>query len=157
MAQTAGWTGDGLFAAFELVNTSGWGILQWPLFGFFYPDIRGASGLPKSLTLFCTAAVPPLLYLAISDVPAYWSSYLVWALQFFVFTIALALIAGDGWVLARCGLRWPHLLDVHRKRYVVSILGAALLQAGIVAAVISGVLPVVLAQFGAGPNPPQHP
>ncbi|WP_405070891.1 hypothetical protein OG558_15480 [Kribbella sp. NBC_01510] len=151
------WTGDGLFTAFGLVDSVGWELLQWPIFGFFfgyfYTEIRGGSGLPKGLVLFLTVTLPPLVLQALADIPGSWSAYVAWTLQVLIFAVLLGLVAGDAWILDRAGVRWPHLLDVHRKRYIVGVVAAVLVQAGIVAALVSGLLPVLLVHIGVMPSP----
>jgi hypothetical protein len=148
LARTSEWSADEFFVARWLLDTTGWNILQWPIYGFFfgyfYPAIRGRNGLTKAGTLFVTMVVPGLLYQAVMDQPTRGSGYLTWSLQALLFAVLLGLVAGDRYVLLRAGLGWAHLFDVHRKRYVLAWTATAVLaEAGLLVAVANGVLPIL--------------
>jgi hypothetical protein len=148
LARTSEWSGDGFFLARWLVETIGWNVLQWPIYGFFfgyfYAAIRGRNGLAKAGTLFVTIVVPAVLYHAVIDQPTRWSGYLTWSVQALLFAALLGLVAGDRYLLLRVGLGWSHLFDVHRKRYVLGWTATALLaEAGLLVAVANGILPII--------------
>lgn len=131
----------------------GWMVLQWPLYGFFFgyfwPLLRGRSGIPKAIAMAAGIVIPELVTVALLSNSAQWTAYLAWALQVLLFAVLLGILAGDRYVLKRAGLGWPHIFDVHRKRYLLGW-GAtvALAEAGLLAALITGLLPAVLEQAG---------
>jgi hypothetical protein len=99
--------------------TSIFGIAQWPLYGFFlgyfYPHIRGRSGVGKGQAVFTLIALPAVIAMAITiplDSNA-WTSLIFWALQLFVMLLIVGMLAGDLVTLYASGLGWRHLFDVH--------------------------------------------
>jgi hypothetical protein len=92
---------------------------QWPLlglfFGYFYPHLRGETGLAKGLYLFMAVVSPSLAAtaLAMATSNAAWMSFSFWALQLFIHCMLLGLLAGDYETLRKAGLGWRHVVDVH--------------------------------------------
>ncbi|WP_173061484.1 hypothetical protein [Phytohabitans houttuyneae] len=152
----SGWRTGG-FHLVDLVGTTSWVVLQWPImgffFGYFYPYIRGRNGIFKGLAYLVTLVVPLLAYRAVLDQSDLWVNLLRWTLELTLFTLLLGLVAGDVLILKRLGLGWGHLLELHRKRVVLAGLSALVAaQAAVVAAVIAGVLPLALQEAGLGPD-----
>lgn len=94
-------------------------LSQWPLyglfFGYFYPHLRGANGMRKGFNFFLLVFVPLLAATAVTD-PASrgaWATFALWALQLFIQSLLLGLVAGDYETLRGAGLGWRHLIDVH--------------------------------------------
>ncbi|WP_460849437.1 hypothetical protein [Phytohabitans suffuscus] len=98
------------FRLVDLVDTTAWVILQWPIIrfflGWFYPYIRGRNGITKGLTLLVTLLVPFVAYRAVINQHDLWLDLLRWALELTLFTILLGLVAGDVLILKRFGLGW---------------------------------------------------
>jgi|GEM_PF-6048807 len=129
--------------------TSIFGIAQWPLYGFFlgyfYPHIRGRSGVGKGQAVFTLIALPAVIAMAITiplDSNA-WTSLIFWALQLFVMLLIVGMLAGDLVTLHASGLGWRHLFDVHD-------LGALTAYAStVVAAIGAAVTTFIVAQVPA--------
>jgi len=94
-------------------------VVRWPLlgfvFGYFYPHLRGDSGISKGFYLFAGVAMPLFAATAIGAPAnlAAWKSLAYFALQLFIHCLLLGLIAGDYETLKASGLRWRHVVDVH--------------------------------------------
>jgi hypothetical protein len=92
---------------------------QWPLlgflFGYFYPHLRGETGLSKALYLYLAVAAPALAAtaLAIPTSSPAWTSLFFWALQLLIHCMLLGLFAGDYETLRKAGLGWRQVLAVH--------------------------------------------
>ena len=92
---------------------------RWPVlgffFGYFYPHLRGDTGISKGFYLFLGVTVP--LFAATSIAypanPDAWKSLASLALQLFIHCLLIGLIAGDYETLRASGLRWRHVIDVH--------------------------------------------
>lgn len=147
------WTGDQFFDGLDLTETAGWQVLQWPLlgffFGYFYPRIRGNSGTAKGATLFLTVILPPVLGRWFSNGTQFWLDYLAQCGETLTFCLLLGVAGGDRWILKQAGLRLTHLLDIHGKRTTFAWATTLILaQTGLLAAVVSGVIPPLLQEFG---------
>lgn len=152
-----------------LVGTASWIVLQWAIFGFFfgyfYPYLRGGSGIPKALSLFALVILPPLLYHALWSQLEAWRAYGFFALQMFVFTMLLGLLAGDYLLLQRVNMGWQQFRDVHNLRVVLTWgSSVAVALGGIITTLLttsaSEVVSALLEQAGiggggAGPPGPQ--
>jgi hypothetical protein len=93
-------------------------LLRWITYGFFlgyfYPYLRGKSGLQKGLGLFLASIGPaiPLMALLRSSATA-WQASLFWMLQVFIHCMLLGLVAFDFTILRREGFEWPMLFELH--------------------------------------------
>jgi hypothetical protein len=93
--------------------------LKWGLYGaflgYFYPLLRGRSGLEKGFFLFIAVVVPTLPLAAIgADTVDGWRPMLIWSLQVFLHCMLLGLFAFDFATLRRSGYRdWRLLFAVH--------------------------------------------
>lgn len=112
---------------------------QWPLlgffFGYFYPHLRGETGLSKGLYLFLAVVTPAFAATALAmptSTPA-WTSFSFWALQLFIHCMLLGLFAGDHETLRASGLGWRHLVDVHNLGALAAWGSSLLLAVGVAA------------------------
>jgi hypothetical protein len=104
------------YVLLSIVGLLIWDVLQWPVlgffFGYFYPAIRGRTGLWKGLWLAVAVIVPwavlDLLYYAIDDHGS-WTRLVVWALQVFVTLVLTGFLGGDLRTLKQAGFGWKEL------------------------------------------------
>lgn len=125
---------DWVAALGSAVQTMG----EWPLlgffFGYFYPHLRGETGLSKGLYLFLAIAGPAFAATALVTPvsTSAWTAFALWALQMFIHCALLGFVAGDYETLRASGLSWQHLIDVHNlgaltawgSTFVVAVAGA---------------------------------
>jgi hypothetical protein len=120
------------------------GIAQWPLYGlflgYFYPHIRGNSGVGKAISVFALLAIPTVVATMLTAPldSAAWTSVSFWTLQLLVMLLITGLLAGDLETLHSSGLAWRHLLDVHD-------LGALAAYASTIVAAIGAAISTYLA------------
>lgn len=110
------------FATLWLLGSGLFVIATWTLyglfFGYFYPSIRGESGLEKGF-LYGGVLLLPWLLMAFLQIPTgagTWASFTVFALPVFVTVMLLGLLAGDLETFRAAGLGWKHLVDIHHMR-----------------------------------------
>lgn len=94
-------------------------VLKWVtigfLLGYFFPYLRGQSGLAKGFKLFLALTLPTLPFAAIlnSTISA-WQVTFFWYLQTFIHCMLLGLFAFDNVVLRQGGEHdWRLLFEVH--------------------------------------------
>ncbi|HYR29477.1 MAG TPA: hypothetical protein VEU30_13485 [Thermoanaerobaculia bacterium] len=93
-------------------------VAAWPLlgfvFGYFYPHLRGDTGISKGLYLFIAVTIPLFAATALASPAsnAGWKALAYYALQLFIHCLFLGLVAGDYATLRASGLRWRHVIDV---------------------------------------------
>lgn len=101
----------------DVIATFVFGLIQWPLFafffGYFYPDVKGRSGLSKALVFFVTVVTPPLLAFLLFTAQRPSTIFALWILQNFIQSMVLGLVCGDYRTLRHYGLGWRNLRDVH--------------------------------------------
>ena len=101
-------------------------LIQWPLMGalfmYFYPNLRGNTGLRKGWVFFTSVALPVLIGAAIGAgmhtveaVPLF-----LWIIQLFLECMILGLLVGDYLTFRAAGLGWSELVDLHRFGGVVA-------------------------------------
>jgi len=85
------------------------------LLGYFFPYLRGQSGLAKALYLFVSLTLPTLPLAALLNSTANdWQATLFWYLQTLIHCMLLGLFAFDNVVLRQGGQRdWRLLFEVH--------------------------------------------
>ena len=104
----------------ELFNSLASFIVTWGsygfIFGYFYPSITGRNGMQKGLALWVTIILPNLAWTALVDTidRGSWMSFGFWALQIFVQSMLIGLVAGDYEILRKAGYRFADLLEIHR-------------------------------------------
>jgi len=112
---------DGGFADPSYVVTIVWNLTMWTVvglfFGFFYPWIRGRSGVAKGLALALVVFAPTLVNDFINYEPGDWRSVAVYGLQVFVVALPLGVVVGDLPLLEPLGLGWRYLGDLYNARF----------------------------------------
>ncbi|MFI6322532.1 hypothetical protein ACIBG8_33690 [Nonomuraea sp. NPDC050556] len=136
-------------------------VLTWSayglLFGYFYPLLRGASGLAKSRWLFFAAILPGLVGAIVNGTGGDWRGLLLNAAQLFAFTMTLGMLA-DRRVLAAHGHRTARLVDVHNlwslSAWASSVTVAV--ATGVVTILLAGLQPFVMGIIhpATAPTPP---
>lgn len=115
----AGFAPERVFAWVAALGTALQAMGQWPLlgffFGYFYPHLRGETGLSKGLYLFLAVVTPTFAATALAAPTSAvaWTSFSFWALQLFIHCMLLGFFAGDYETLRASGLGFRHLVDVH--------------------------------------------
>ncbi|MER6425507.1 hypothetical protein [Streptomyces sp. NPDC001137] len=137
-------------------------LLRWAgygfLFGYFYPLLRGSTGLAKALWLSAAAVGPTLLDLLLTpaSVPV-WTRMVVSVLQLATFAMTLGLWS-DQQVLAQHSYHLSRLADVHNLGSLTTWASTvtAAFGAGIAALLLVGAQPFVtgLVQPPSLPTPP---
>jgi hypothetical protein len=137
-------------------------VLRWTgygfLFGYFYPLLRGSTGLAKALWLSAVIAGPTLLDLLITPASvSVWTRMVVSVLQLATFAMTLGLWA-DQKVLAQHSYHLSRLADVHNLGSLTTWASTvtAAFGAGIAALLLVGAQPFVtgLVQPPSLPTPP---
>ncbi|MFJ6900564.1 hypothetical protein [Streptomyces hokutonensis] len=137
-------------------------LLRWAgygfLFGYFFPLLRGRTGLAKALWLSTAAAGPALLELLLTPASApVWTRMVVSVLQLVTFALTLGLWA-DRRVLAQYSYHWSRLADIHNLGSLTAWASTvtAALGAGLAALLLVGAQPFVtgLVQPPSLPTPP---
>jgi hypothetical protein len=157
-----GQTTDTRYTALIVLARIAFSLIQWPalgfLIGFFYPVIRGTSGLWKGLYLAITYIVP----IAVFDIARAligdnlsWGPELLWAAQVFVTCVTTGFYA-EFRTLTDAGHSWKDLSALHNFRGLTAW-GSSLVAAVTTAAITIAVSPLsqaVTSQFGGGDKPP---
>jgi hypothetical protein len=83
-------------------------------FGYFFPYIRGASGVSKGFQLFLVTFIASLpMAMLYRESSADWRALLFSGLQIFIEYMLLGLVAFDYWTLRKNNRGWQMLFDVH--------------------------------------------
>lgn len=158
----APWTILGLVGAGPLSSgTEGYPLFAWaaavaPLvlfwaghglaYGYFFPLLRGQTGLGKSTWLFICALLPAVISTALRGAHANtWNSTGLLAIQLFAFTMTIGVLA-DRRVLLKYGSRPGRLVDVHNLWSVSAWASSVAVAIGAAAAtlIIAGLQPFVI-------------
>lgn len=125
------------------IGTAVQALALWPVlgffFGYFYPHLRGDTGLSKGLYLFLAVVTPTFAATALampSNTQA-WTSFSFWALQLFIHCMLLGFFAGDYETLRASGLGWQHLVDVHNLGALTAWGSSLLLAIGVAATTVA--------------------
>ncbi|MFD3843883.1 hypothetical protein ACFWWC_48110 [Streptomyces sp. NPDC058642] len=142
-------------AAPILLTWVGFGLL----YGYFFPVLRGETGLSKALWMWGVMIVPPVLQVVASRDPSHWSSWtgtILYGLQALTFAMSLGLFA-DAAVLAANRMRAARLVDIHNLGFITAWLSsvAVALASGVATVIIGGVAPFVLDIFPEAPQAPE--
>ncbi|WP_406123729.1 hypothetical protein OHQ89_16210 [Streptomyces canus] len=125
--------------------TMGW-IGYGLLFGFFFPLLRGQTGLGKSAWLFGCALFPTVLSTALGDPSASaWKSTGLLAIQLFAFSMTIGVLA-DRQVLIKHGFRPGRLVEVHNMWSVTAWASSVAIAVGtgVATLIIAGLQPFVI-------------
>jgi hypothetical protein len=126
-------------------------VLRWVgyglLFGYFFPLLRGRTGLGKSIAFFAAAAAPSILSTLASPHPAgqQWHSAALLAVQLLIFALTMGLLA-DLAVLRKNGFTAGRLVDLH-SLWTISAWASSITVAigtGIATIIIAGLQPFVI-------------
>jgi hypothetical protein len=141
-------------------------VLRWAgyglLFGYFFPLLRGRTGLSKSISFFAAAAAPSILgSLASPGQP--WHSAALLGVQLLIFAMTMGLLA-DLAVLRKNGFTAGRLVDLH-SLWTVSAWASSVAVAigtGIATIILAGLQPFVIGVITPSPasTPPaatSHP
>jgi hypothetical protein len=133
-------------------------VLRWAgyglLFGFFFPLLRGRTGLTKNISFFAAAAAPSILSTLACPHSAsqQWHSAALLAIQLLIFALTMGLLA-DLAVLRKNGYTVGRLVDLH-SLWTVSA-WASSIAAGIATIILAGLQPFVIGVIT--PAPPSAP
>ena len=137
-------------------------VLRWAgyglLFGYFFPLLRGRTGLSKSICFFAAAAAPSILSTLASPHQAgqQWHSAALLAIQLLIFALTMGLLA-DLAVLRKNGFTAGRLVDLH-SLWTVSAWASSIavaIAAGIATIILAGLQPFVIGVIT--PSPPSTP
>lgn len=140
-------------------------LLTWVgfglLYGYFFPLLRGQTGLAKALWMYGVMLVPAVLQTISSRDPSHWSSWtdtLLYAFQALAFAMTLGLRA-DASVLAVNRMRPDRLADIHNLGSITAWWSsvAVALASGVAAVIVVGVQPFLLDVFPQAPPAPVPP
>jgi hypothetical protein len=82
--------------------------------GYFFPYLRGESGLQKGLNLAMVIMLPTLpLHIIHFQTFESWQGFFLWAAQVFVECVLLGLLAFDYASVRESGHSWESLLEIH--------------------------------------------
>ncbi|MGW7386567.1 hypothetical protein [Streptomyces sp. NPDC054794] len=128
------------------------------LYGYFFPLLRGETGLAKALWMYGVMVIPAALQVLSSHDPSHWTAWthtILYALQALTFVMTLGLRA-DADVLTTIRMRPARLTDIHNLGSITAWWSstAAALAAGVATVIIAGAQPFVLDIF---PHSPQAP
>ncbi|MCF4141128.1 hypothetical protein L1856_36395 [Streptomyces sp. Tue 6430] len=131
---------------------------SWVLYGYFFPLLRGRTGLTKALWMCGVMVVPAVLQTVASRDPAHWGSWtdtLLYAFQALAFTMTLGLRA-DASVLGENRMRPARLVDIHNLGFITAWWSsvAVALATGVGAMIVAGVQPFLLDVFPHAPHAP---
>ena len=133
---------------------AGYGLL----FGYFFPLLRGSTGLGKAVW-FSVAASAPAVCAAMADAQTTarkWDSTALLVTQLFAFAMTLGIMA-DRAVLLENGSRTGRLVDLHNL-WTVSAWASSVavaVAAGIAAAIVAGLQPFVIGVIAPSSPAPQ--
>jgi hypothetical protein len=124
------------FASLRLLQGLSLVVIRWLalgfFFGYFYRYIRGLNGLQKGTWLFVTIVAPSVLTNALLyQYGADWPTTVQWALQIFVVTMLLGVVAGDYESFRSARLGWRHLVEVHNGRALVTWGSSVIIAIGV--------------------------
>jgi hypothetical protein len=137
-------------------------VLRWAgyglLFGYFFPLLRGRTGLSKSISFFAAAVAPSVLSTLASPHAAgqQWHSAALLAIQLLIFALTMGLLA-DLAVLRKHGFNADRLVDVH-SLWTISAWASSFAIAigtGIATILLAGLQPFVIGVIT--PSPPSTP
>ena len=137
-------------------------VLRWAgyglLFGYFFPLLRGRTGLSKSICFFAAAAAPSILSTLASPhrVGQQWHPAALLAIQLLIFALTMGLLA-DLAVLRKNGFTAGRLVDLH-SLWTVSAWASSIavaIAAGIATIILAGLQPFVIGVIT--PSPPSTP
>ncbi|MGA4960300.1 hypothetical protein [Streptomyces lavendulocolor] len=138
-------------------------LLTWVgfglLYGYFFPVLRGETGLTKALWMWGVMIVPAALQVVVSRDPSHWSSWtgtILYGLQALTFAMSLGLFA-DAAVLAANRMHLGRLTDIHNLGFITAWWSsvAVALASGVATVIIAGVSPFVLDIFPEAPQAPE--
>ncbi|MET9959182.1 hypothetical protein ABZ128_08855 [Streptomyces sp. NPDC006326] len=150
------------YPVLDIVGTAAPILLFWAgyglLYGYFFPLLRGQTGLAKALWTYGLMLVPAVLQVAVSRDPAHWASWthtLLYALQAFTFAMTLGLCA-DGAVLAKNRMRPARLTDIHNLGFIAAWWSsvAIALVTGVATAIVAGLQPFLIDLLPKTPEAP---
>lgn len=144
-------------------------VLRWIgyglLFSYFFPLLRGKSGLGKSISFFAASVAPSILSTLASPHPVgeQWHSAGLLAVQSLIFALTMGLLA-DLAVLRKHGFTAGRLVDLH-SLWTVSAWASSVVVAvatGVATIVLAGLQPFVIgvitpSQPSAPPASASHP
>ena len=119
-------------------------LLRWVgyglLFGYFFPLLRGSTGLGKSISFFALALAPSLVGTLAGPhtAEAQWHSAAILAVQLLIFALSMGLLA-DLAVLRSHGFTAGRLTDLH------SLWSISAWASSVVVAVATGIATIILA------------
>ncbi|MFI9836275.1 hypothetical protein ACIHFD_04530 [Nonomuraea sp. NPDC051941] len=133
-------------------------LLGWPayglLFGYFFPLLRGDTGLTKSYWLFAAVILPGLVHAIPDSGSVDWRAQLLFAAQSFAFAMTLGILA-DRSVLTASGHRTARLVDIHNlwslSAWASSITVAV--ATGVATILLAGLQPFVIGIINPAPAP----
>ncbi|MFC6080422.1 hypothetical protein [Sphaerisporangium aureirubrum] len=137
-------------------------VLRWAgyglLFGYFYPLLRGDTGLAKGLWFFVAAAFPALLGATVHGGGQSWNGTALLAVQLFAYAMTLGVL-GDRGVLVRHGYRPGRLVDVHNLWSVTAWASsvAVAVGAGVATVIVAGLQPFLIGVVLPSPAPQPKP
>jgi hypothetical protein len=113
--------GDGIpnSAVFHVFSLGISDVARWPLLGFlfmyFYPMLRGNSGIQKGGWMTGVVVLPALVATLVGapDSMEGWSSVALWALQAFVVCMLVGVILGDFGALRLAGRRTRGIIEIY--------------------------------------------
>jgi hypothetical protein len=126
-------------------------VLRWVgyglLFSYFFPLLRGRTGLGKSISFFAAAVAPSVLSTLASPHPTspQWHSAALLTIQLLIFALTMGLMA-DLAVLRKHRFAAGRLVDLH-SLWTVSALASSIVVAvgtGIATIVLTGLQPFVI-------------
>jgi hypothetical protein len=141
-------------------------VLRWAgyglLFGYFFPLLRGTTGLSKSISFFAAAAAPSI-FGTLTSPGQQWHSAALLGVQLLIFALTMGLLA-DLAVLRKNGFTASRLVDLH-SLWTVSAWASTVAVAigtGIATIILAGLQPFVIGVITPSPasTPPaatSHP
>ncbi len=134
-------------------------VLRWSgyglLFGYFFPLLRGRTGLSKSISFFGAAAAPPVIG-TLTSPGQQWHSAALLGVQLLIFALTMGLLA-DLAVLRNNGFTASRLVDLH-SLWTVSAWASSVAVAigtGVATIILAGLQPFVIGVIT--PSPPSTP
>ncbi len=143
-----------------IIRWAGYGLL----FGYFFPLLRGTTGLSKAVWLLVAAVIPALCATLATghSTASQWHSTVLLLVQLFGFAMTLGILA-DRAVLRKYGLPTRRLIDLHNL-WIVSAWASSVavtLATGIATLVLAGLQPFVIGVLSPASPPaatsPQNP
>jgi hypothetical protein len=123
-------------------------VLRWVgyglLFGYFFPLLRGRTGLSKSISFLGAAAAPSIIG-TLASPGRQWHSAALLGVQLLIFAVTMGLLA-DVAVLHKNGFTASRLVDLH-SLWTVSAWASSVavaIGAGIATIILAGLQPFVI-------------